>query len=163
MEKRHRWQSERRVASMAGETRVSIVVSFRYRGAKSSAIESAVTRNAVNCRVSASISIRSLPFSTGTKGGLFSARCSNRNFFALYLPTRCAERLKLNLDAVEATLRGKFRREARIIGKFRLIHSVVAPVERGTSLLFAKYTGNNRAPLKSGPRLYRAFAPRIPT
>lgn len=40
------------------ETRVSIVVSFRYRGVKSSAIESAVTRNAVNCRVSASILIR---------------------------------------------------------------------------------------------------------
>lgn len=36
---------------------VSIVVSFRYRG-KSSAIESAVTRNAVNCRVWTSILIR---------------------------------------------------------------------------------------------------------
>lgn len=63
---RHRCQNERRVASMGGQPRnerVSIVVSFRYRGVKSSAIESAVTRNAVNCRVSASILIRffSLP------------------------------------------------------------------------------------------------------
>lgn len=101
---RHRCQNERRVASMGGQPRnerVSIVVSFRYRGVKSSAIESAVTRNAVNCRVSASILIRffSLPHP------FFFIRTKAIDDAAYSRPPRSSGRRRVS-DAVDPRKRG---------------------------------------------------------